>query len=111
MHFVLIDPYNPATTWISGYYPYGKTRAEINSKFNVQNGAYLRLKNAELGFTIPKNVVMKKIRVNNIRLFLNTYNLLTITGVRGLDPEKPTELYGYMYPLNRSFNFGGTITF
>ncbi|MDR3142410.1 MAG: TonB-dependent receptor [Tannerellaceae bacterium] len=105
------DPYNPTTAWISGYYPFGKTRAEINSEFNVQSGAYVRLKNAELGFTIPKNIVMSKLRVNNVRLFFNTYNLFTITGVKGLDPEKPTELYGYMYPLNRTFNFGGAITF
>ncbi|GHT61714.1 SusC/RagA family TonB-linked outer membrane protein [Bacteroidia bacterium] len=106
-----IDPYNPSTQWISGYYPYGKTRAESNSQFNIQNGAYARLKNMELGFTVPQNIVTKKIRVKNLRLFINTYNLFTITKVRGLDPERPTELYGYMYPLNRTVNFGGTIQF
>lgn len=106
-----IDPYDPSAVWISGRYPYGKTRAEANSEFNIQNGTYVRLKNAELGFTIPQNVVTRKLKVQNIRLFVNTYNLFTITGVEGLDPERPTELYGYMYPLNRTFNFGGTITF
>ena len=106
-----VDPYIPTTQWISGRYPYGKTRAEINSEFNIQNGAYLRLKNVELGFTVPQNFVMQKLRVNKMRLFVNAYNLFTITKVQGLDPERPTELYGYMYPLNRTINFGGSITF
>jgi TonB-linked SusC/RagA family outer membrane protein len=105
------DPYDPANQWISGYYPYGKTRAENNSEFNIQNGAYLRLKNAELGFTLPANLVTGKLGVKNLRLFVNSYNLLTITGVKGVDPEKPAETYGYIYPLNRTFNFGGTLTF
>ena len=106
-----IDPYTPTAQWISGRYPYGKTRAEANSEFNIQSGAYVRLKNVELGYTIPRNVVADKLRISRLRLFVNTYNLFTITGVKGLDPERPTEMYGYMYPLNRSYNFGGTITF
>jgi hypothetical protein len=106
-----IHPYDPKAEWISGRYPYGKTRAEANSEFNIQNGSYLRLKNAELGFTVPENVVMNKLKISKIRLFVNAYNLFTLTKVIGLDPEKPTEGYGYMYPLNRTFNFGGTLTF
>lgn len=105
------DPYDPSLTWISGYYPYGKTRAQENSAFNIQNGAYMRLKTAELGFTVPKSFAIGKLGVNNLRLYVNAYNLLTFTGVRGLDPEKPSETYGYVYPLNRTFNFGGSITF
>ena len=106
-----IDPYDPSLTWISGNYPYGKTRAAENSAYNMQNGAYLRLKSAELGFTVPKNFGLNKLGVKNIRLFVNAYNLLTFTGVKSVDPEKPSETYGYLYPLNRTFNFGGTITF
>jgi hypothetical protein len=105
------DPYDPSNTWLSGYYPYGKTRAEETSEFNIQNGAYMRLKSAEIGFTLPQNFVFEKTGIKNIRLFINAYNLLTITGVKGLDPEKPSETYGYLYPLNRTFNFGGTLTF
>jgi hypothetical protein len=105
------DPYDPSNTWISGYYPYGKTRAEETSKFNIQNGAYLRLKSIEIGFTIPPNIAFGKIGLKNMRLYVNAYNLFTITGVRGLDPEKPSETYGYLYPLSRTFNFGGTVTF
>ena len=106
-----VDPYNPADVWISGYYPYGKTRAQETSAFNIQNGAYVRLKSAEIGFTIPQKLGLNKLGVKNLRLYVNAYNLLTITGVKGVDPEKPSETYGYLYPLNRTFNFGGSITF
>ncbi|GHS96781.1 SusC/RagA family TonB-linked outer membrane protein [Bacteroidia bacterium] len=106
-----IDPYDPTTQWLSGYYPYGRTRAEETSAFNLQSGAYLRLKSAEIGFTVPKNRAFDRIGIKNLRLYVNAYNLLTFTGVKGLDPEKPTETYGYLYPLNRTFNFGGTISF
>lgn len=106
-----IDPYDPSAQWISGRFPYGFVRADMNSKFNIQNGAYVRLKNIELGFTVPKNIVTKKLNVSNLRLFVNAYNLFTITKIVDLDPEKPTEHNGYMYPLNRVFNFGGTLTF
>jgi len=105
------NPYDPSLQWASGRYPYGKTRADANSSFNIQNGAYLRLKNTELGFTVPKKVLPNVLKISQFRLFVNAYDLLTFTKVIGLDPEKPTELYGYMYPLNRTFNFGGTITF
>ena len=106
-----LNPYNPTLEWVSGRYPYGKTRADANSEFNIQNGTYLRLKTAELGFTVPKKSIPARTRISQIRLFVNSYNLLTLTKVIGLDPEKPTEMYGYMYPLSRTFNFGGTITF
>jgi TonB-linked SusC/RagA family outer membrane protein len=105
------DPYDPSNTWISGYYPYGRTRAEVTSEFNIQNGSYLRLKSAELGITLPKNRLFAKTGVKNMRLFVNSYNILTFTGVKGLDPEKTSETYGYLYPLNRTINFGGTVTF
>jgi len=54
---------------------------------------------------------MKNIGIKNLKLDVNAYNLLTITGVKGVDLEHPSETYGYLYPLNRTFNFGGSITF
>ena len=106
-----VDPYAPTTQWASGYYPYGRTRAEETSSFNLQSGAYLRLKSAEIGFTVPKNKAFDKAGIKALRLYVNAYNLVTFTGVKGLDPEKPTETYGYLYPLSRTYNLGGSITF
>lgn len=104
------NPYNPATEWISGYYAYGATTPDANSEFMIQKGRYLRLKTLELGYTFPKRW-LSKLGVQRLRIFFNAYNLWTITGVRGVDPEKPTELYGYMYPMNKTYNFGANLTF
>ena len=106
-----IDPYDPSAEWISGFYPYGRMRAPENSEFNMQKGDYLRLKSAEIGFTVPQNSVFERLKIQRMRVYFNAYNLFTITGVKGMDPERPSELWGYVYPLNRTFNFGGSITF
>lgn len=106
----LQDPYDPTTKWISGYYSYGGTTPDNNSEFAIQKGDYLRLKTLELGYTFPSKW-MSKARISNLRVYFNAYNLFTITNVKGVDPEKPANLYGYMYPLNRTFNFGLTLGF
>ena len=54
-----VDPYNPTTKWESGYYAYGRTRPSTDSNFAIQNGAYMRLKSAEIGYTIPKTLLLK----------------------------------------------------
>lgn len=104
------DPNNPNIEWISGYYAYGSNMADINSRFMIQNGAYIRLKSASIGYTFPKNW-LSMFAIDKLRIYVNVYNLFTITGVKGLDPEKPTELYGYMYPLNKTVNFGASVQF
>lgn len=103
-------PYDPATEWVSGYYSYGATTPDTNSEFMIQKGRYLRLKSLEIGYTLPKRW-LAKLGVQRLRIFFNAYNLWTITGVRGVDPEKPTQLYGYMYPMNKTYNFGANLTF
>ncbi len=104
------DPYNPSTEWVKGYYAYTGSVINENARRNIQNGSYLRLKSAELGYSIPP-IWLSKVGVQSLRIFTNAYNLLTFTGVKGLDPEHPAELYGYMYPLSRTVNFGASITF
>jgi hypothetical protein len=105
-----VDPYNPATKWESGYYAYGRKRPSTDSNFAIQNGAYMRLKSVEVGYTIP-NTWLSKMGVKHLRIFVNGYNLLTMTKVRGLDPEKPSQNGGAIYPLNKTINFGGNIAF
>ncbi len=104
------DPFDPSNEWVSGYYPYGRTRAEETSRFTIQNGSYLRLKSAEIGYTIPASIV-SKLGIKNLRVYVNAYNMFTITGVKAIDPERPSETYSSIYPLNRTYNFGGSITF
>ncbi|WP_242691615.1 SusC/RagA family TonB-linked outer membrane protein [Desertivirga arenae] len=60
---------------------YGK-----GSNFNIFDGAYLRLKNIQIGYTIPKKV-STKLGMNRARFFLNGQNLLTLSKNSFIDPE------------------------
>jgi TonB-linked SusC/RagA family outer membrane protein len=104
------DPYDPATKWIPGHYAYTGTLPDVNSTFNVENGAYLRLKSVELGYTLPEKWISRT-GVKNLRVYANTYNLFTITKVRYVDPEHPNDTYGYLYPLNKSISVGLNVKF
>ncbi len=104
------DPYDPATEWTSGHFAYTGTLPDYNSTFNAENGAYLRLKSVELGYTLP-STLMSKTGIKNLRVYVNAYNLLTITKVDYMDPEHPDETYGYLYPLNKTVSVGLNVKF
>jgi hypothetical protein len=56
------------------------------SSYHVQNGSFLRLKNLQIGYTIPA-AISQKARIASARLFLMSDNLLTFTRYKGRDPE------------------------
>lgn len=75
-----------------------------NTTFWLDNMNYIRLKNLQLGYTLPRNL-LSKFGFGSVRIFGNGENLITITKFRGLDPEKqgnPNDAY----PLVKSFTFG-----
>lgn len=85
---------------------------EMSSWF-VEDGSYIRLKNLQIGYTLPKSWT-EKIHFNNLRVYVAAQNLFTITGYSGLDPEigelNGNPLYkgvdmGF-YPQSRTFMFG-----
>lgn len=84
----------------------------------VEDGSYIRLKNITLGYTFPSNLI-KKFGINNLRLYANIQNLLTITGYDGYDPEigastQSTNVYGLdygRYPSPTVYSFGLNISF
>lgn len=102
------DPYDPNTKWVKGYYAYTGHYPSANSTFNRVSTAYLRLKQIELGYTLPKWKVFPSL---NLRVYANAYNLLTITGVKFVDPEHPSDDLGRLYPLNRTYTFGVQVSF
>ena len=104
------DPYDPATVWVSGHYSYTGTLPDVNSTFNVENSAYLRLKSIELGYTIP-TAWIKRSGIKNLRVYVNAYNVFTLTKVDYVDPEHPNDTYGYLYPLNKTYSVGLNIKF
>lgn len=102
------DIYDPDIEWISGHHAYTGRTPHGNSSFNRVSTAYLRLKSLEVGYTIPK---IKGLSSMNLRVFANAYNLFTITAVNFVDPEHPGDDLGRLYPLNRTFTLGLSLTF
>ncbi|MBG0859414.1 MAG: TonB-dependent receptor [Bacteroidales bacterium] len=81
------------------------------SDFWQRNASYLRLKNVQFGYTIPKSVT-QKIRIKNIRVYLASQNLLTISGLKFMDPESSTyNTDGTFSPTMKSFTIGANVTF
>lgn len=104
----LADPYDPNTQWVPGHFAYTGSLPDVNSLYNIQNGAYLRLKSIELGYSVPSKL-SSRIGIKNARIYVNGYNVFTISKVKYVDPEHPADLYGYIYPLNKTFNVGVNI--
>lgn len=80
----------------------------------VHDASFVRLKNIRLGYTFPTNIT-KKIKVNNINIYMSLSNLLTFTKYPGLDPETSRDdgrqsFFNYTdadeYPLSRGLVFG-----
>jgi TonB-linked SusC/RagA family outer membrane protein len=66
--------------------PYGNSaNFETSSRF-VENGAYFRLKNIQIGYSLPKSVV-SRVSINQCRFYISATNLLTFTKYTGYDPE------------------------
>ena len=71
--------------------------------------SFLRLKNVEVGYTLPR-IWMKKVGVSNCRIFLRGSNLLTFSKFDLWDPELNTP-DGLMYPQMKSISVGLSINF
>ncbi|NLR68025.1 TonB-dependent receptor [Chitinophaga varians] len=74
------------------------------STFWLDNLAYLRLKNIQLGYMLPASL-MKRIGINSFRIYGSAENIATITSFRGLDPEQ-TGNKSNAYPLNKTYSVG-----
>jgi TonB-linked SusC/RagA family outer membrane protein len=104
------NPYSPNTVWVPGHFAYTGVQPDVNSTFNVQDATYLRLKSAEIGYTFPAKMI-SKIGIKGARIFVNGYNLFTISDIKYVDPEHPEDLYGYIYPLNKTYSVGLNVKF
>ncbi|WP_165953177.1 SusC/RagA family TonB-linked outer membrane protein [Pedobacter changchengzhani] len=71
----------------------------------TKNGNFLRLKNLEFGYTIPKTIA-KKLKVENIRFYLSATNLFTFSALDDIDPEFPVG-----YPQMKNYQFGLNVKF
>ena len=84
----------------------------------IEDGSYIRLKNITLGYTFPSKLI-NKWGLDNLRIYANIQNLLTITGYDGYDPEigastASPNVYGLdngRYPSPTVYSFGLNISF
>lgn len=79
-----------------------------NTFYNVSSD-YVRLKNLELGYTLPKTVG-NKFGINKLRFYVNGLNLVTWTNLVVYDPESQNS-DGHYYPQSKLINTGLNITF
>lgn len=111
------DESSPLGVNLDSYYPRPLLNTNKNQQCQtkyLQNAAYMRLKNLQIGYTLPRKIV-QKMGVQNLRFFASGENLLTITDlVKFFDPEtieSGSFAHGYAYPLSRTYAFRLNITF
>jgi TonB-dependent starch-binding outer membrane protein SusC len=85
---------------------YAQTRNTRASDFWLQNKSYMRIKNIQLGYTIPKNL-SEKISIEGIRIYGSLENYFTLTKYKGFDPE----VSGANYPTMKQALLGISVTF
>ena len=78
------------------------TNNAAKSNFWIQDASYLRLKNAQIGYTLPKKW-MDKVHIQNLRIYVTGENLFTFDHLpAGIDPEN----LSWTYPFSRTISFG-----
>lgn len=81
-----------------------------NSSYWVYKAAYLRLKNLQIGYSMPSQL-LSRLFISNLRIYLAGDNLVTFDHMpKGWDPERPSGDATY-YPISSTYTFGVDITF
>lgn len=80
------------------------------SSFWLFNAGYCRLKNLEIGYTLPK-AWTGKIRIDNCRIYASGTNLFVIDNIDIYDPENSGDRGAYQYPQMKTFNVGINLSF
>lgn len=117
----------------SNTYPSANIGASANAapnSFYVSSGSYFRVRNAQLGYTLPDGI-LNKWKIKKVRIYANAQNAINIFGYKGFSPEVgpvPTDnaekikttltnttlnagLDANVYPLFATYNFGINLTF
>ncbi len=102
--------------------PLGYQENGITSTLGIEDGSFLRLNTLTLGYSLPKSVI-ERLKMSRLRVYGSIYNVFTITGYDGLDPEvsanssqnsstyPTTGLDWGAYPRARSFVVGLNVNF
>ncbi len=74
---------------VNAAYPIAINEGGVTSTMGIEDGSYLRLNTLTLGYTLPQKL-MKKVGIGSLRIYGSVYNVFTLTGYSGLDPEVNT---------------------
>lgn len=102
----------------SNTYPSASLAGGNNNQTNtfyVESGAYIRLRNIQLGYNLPESLVSKW-KIKKFRVFANAQNAVNLFGYRGFSPEvggvpTRTGVDINVYPLFATYNLGVNLTF
>jgi TonB-linked SusC/RagA family outer membrane protein len=102
---------DPNSNYLTALYPRLKTSGGThqNNTDYLYNASYIKLKNLQVGYTLPARAT-EKLRMSNLRVFFSGENLWTITKFPGVDPEFGGIGFG-TYPLARMISAGLNISF
>jgi hypothetical protein len=80
-----------------------------NTTFFLYDATFIRLKNLEIGYSLPKNL-LSSLKINSLRVYLSGFNMLTwAKEIKWTDPEiSGNALY---YPQQKMINMGLNINF
>lgn len=100
---------------LDSYFPrpnFSSTKNHETQSRYLQNAAYIRLKNIQLGYTLPESVT-RKILISKLRVYVSGENLWTGTKMLGtFDPETIDGGWnGSVYPLSKTISLGLSLTF
>ncbi|WP_225865506.1 SusC/RagA family TonB-linked outer membrane protein [Dyadobacter aurulentus] len=79
------------------------------STFYQRNMSFIRVKNAEIGYTVPKSFVSKA-KISSVRIYAQGVNLFTFSKFKLWDPELDAS-FGNIYPQMRTVSFGASLNF
>ena len=113
------DIFDPTSPWVPGTYPairsnkkdYETGSFKDQSSFLLNNTNYLRLKNLEIGYSLPGRW-LSKVKIEKLRIYVNGSNLFSIDNLhdKGLDPEQGVSS-GLNYPIHRVYTIGANLVF
>ena len=117
----LLDAWSPTNTssLIPSSYVGVSDLEYSSSSYYVQSGSFFRMKNLQLGYTLPAKALGTKLGLSKLRIYVSATNLFTITKYTGLDPEVSQESDTFsapgidrgIYPSGRQYLLGLSVGF
>ncbi|MPN43080.1 hypothetical protein SDC9_190639 [bioreactor metagenome] len=112
LQYIADDHWSETNRNIYAFWPrlsaYQVPNNNVNSTHWLRNGAFIRLKTAGFGYTLPQDMT-KKFHVSMFRIYVSGTNLLHWSAFKMWDPEMAGN--GLGYPVQRVFNLGININF